>query len=51
VVAKVTERLAVSKQAAHMFGGERFNLKKLSELDVRNHYQIMISKCFGELKR
>ena len=29
VVAKVKERLAVSKQAAQKFDGERFNLRKL----------------------
>ena len=28
-------RLAVSKQAARRFDGERFNLRKLSELEVR----------------
>jgi len=27
--------LAVSKQAAQMFDGERFNLRKLNELEVR----------------
>ena len=51
MVAKVRERLAISKQAAQMFDVERFNLKKLSELDVRKQYQIMISYSFGELKR
>jgi hypothetical protein len=35
VVVKVRERLAVSKQAAQKFDAERFNLKKLSELEVR----------------
>ena len=35
VVAKVRETLAVSKQAASEFAGERFNLRKLSELGVR----------------
>ena len=35
VVAKVRERLAVSKQAAQRFDGERFNLRKLNELKVR----------------
>ena len=34
VVAKVRERLAVSKQAAHNFHVERFNLRKLSELEL-----------------
>ena len=35
VVAKVRERLAVSKQAAQMFDGEKFNLRELNELEVR----------------
>ena len=34
VVAKVRERLAVTKQAAQKFDGERFNLRKLNELEV-----------------
>ena len=32
VVTKVKERLAVSKEAAQRFDGERFNLRKLNEL-------------------
>ena len=43
VVAKVNERLAVSKQAAQTFDVERFNLKKLSELEVRKELRIKIS--------
>jgi len=43
VVAKVRERLAVSKQAAQSFDGERFNLRKLNELEVRKEYQIEIT--------
>jgi len=35
VVAKVRERLAVSKRAAQKFDGERFNLRKLNELEIR----------------
>jgi hypothetical protein len=34
VVAEVTERLAVSKQAAQKFDVGRFYLRKLSELEV-----------------
>jgi len=34
VVAKVREKLEVSKQAAQKFDGERFNLRKLNELKV-----------------
>jgi len=33
--AKVRERLAVSKQVAQKFDVERFNLRKLSDLEVR----------------
>jgi hypothetical protein len=35
VVAKVRERLAVSKQATQKFDVERFNRRKLNELEVR----------------
>jgi hypothetical protein len=35
VVAKVRDRLAVSKQDAQKFDGERFNLRKLKELEVK----------------
>jgi hypothetical protein len=50
VVAIVRERLAVSKQAAQKFDEERFNLKKLSELEVRKQYQIKISSRFAALE-
>jgi hypothetical protein len=52
VVAKVRERLAISKQAAQKFEGERFNLRKLNELEVRKQYQIEVTNrfcSFGEL--
>jgi len=35
VVANVRERLAVRKQAAQKFDGERFNHRKLSKLEIR----------------
>ena len=50
VVAEVKERLAVSKQAAQKFDVERFNLRKISELEVRKQYQIMISNRFAVLE-
>ena len=50
VVAKVREVLAVSKQAAQKFGGERFNLRKLNELEVRKQYQIEITNRFAPLE-
>jgi len=39
VVAKLRERLAVNKKAAQKFDGERFNLRKLNELEVKEQYQ------------
>jgi len=50
VVAKVRERLAVSKQAAQRFDGERFNLRKLNDLEVRKQYQIEITNRFASLE-
>ena len=48
MVAKVRERLAVSKQVAQKFDGERFNLRKLKELEVKQ-YQIEIKNRFAAL--
>jgi len=42
VVAKVRERLTVIKEAAQKFDGEKFNFRKLNELEVRKQYQIEI---------
>ncbi len=50
VVGKVWERLAVSKQEAQKFGGERFNLRELNELEVREQYQIEITNRFAALE-
>jgi len=49
MVAKVREKLAVSKQAGPKFVVERFNLRKLNELEVRRQYQIKISTRFAAL--
>jgi hypothetical protein len=51
VVAKVRERLAVIKQATQNFDAERFNVRKLNELQVRKQYQIKISNRFLRLWR
>ena len=41
-----------SKQAAQRIDRERFNLRKLNELEVRKQYQIEITNRFGRtLKR
>jgi len=50
VVAKVRERLAVNKQAAQKFYGERFNLRNLNELEVKKQYQIEIRNRFAALE-
>jgi hypothetical protein len=49
VVAKVRERLAVNKQAAQKSDGEKCNLRKLNELEVRKQYQIEITNRFASL--
>ena len=50
VIAKVRERLAVGKQAAQRFDRQRFNLRKLNELEVRKQYQIEITNRFAALE-
>ena len=50
MVAKVRDRLAVSKQTAQHFDGERFNLRKQNELEVRKQYQIEITNRFTALE-
>jgi hypothetical protein len=49
VVAEVRERLAVSKQAAQKFDGERL-LRKLNKLEVRKQYQTEIANRFAALE-
>jgi glycine betaine/choline ABC-type transport system substrate-binding protein len=50
VVAKLREKLAVSKQAAQKFDGGKFNLRKLNEAEVKNKYQIEITNRFAALE-
>ena len=50
VIAKVRERLAVGKQAAQRFHGQRFNLRKLNEPEVREQYQVEIKNRFAALE-
>jgi hypothetical protein len=50
VVAKFRERLAVRKQVAQKFDGERFNLRKLNDLEVRKQYQIEITNRYAALE-
>ncbi|PNF33516.1 hypothetical protein B7P43_G18394, partial [Cryptotermes secundus] len=50
VVAKVRERLAVSKQMTHRVHMERFNLKKLNEVEGKEQYRVEISNRFAALE-
>jgi hypothetical protein len=50
VIAKVRERLAVGKQTTQRFDGQRFNLRKLNEPEVREQYQIEITNRFAALE-
>ena len=47
VVAKVREGLTASKQEAQQFDGERSNLRKVNESEVRKQYPIEISYRFA----
>jgi hypothetical protein len=49
-VVNVRERLSVRKRTAPKFNEERFNLKKLSEVEVREKCQIRISNRFAALE-
>jgi hypothetical protein len=40
VVAKVRERLAVNKQRSHRFHMERYDLKKLNQVQCRENNQV-----------
>jgi predicted lipase len=42
--------MAVSEQAAQKFDVERFNLRKLNELEFRKQYQIKILNKFAALE-
>ncbi|PNF18193.1 hypothetical protein B7P43_G18102 [Cryptotermes secundus] len=50
VVAKVRERLAVSKQSTHRVHTERCNLKKLNEVEGKEQYRVEISNSFAALE-
>jgi hypothetical protein len=42
-VAEVRERLAVNKQRSQRFHMERFNLKRLSEVEGKEKYHVEVS--------
>jgi hypothetical protein len=50
VVAKLRERLAVSKQTAYKVRMEKFNLKKLNKVEGKQQYCVEISNTFAALE-
>jgi hypothetical protein len=50
VVAKVWEKLAVNKQRSHRFHMERFNLKKLNDVELKEQFRVEISNRFPALE-
>jgi len=50
VIAKVRQRLAAGKQVAQRFDRQRYNLRKLNELEVTKQYQIEITHRFAALE-
>jgi hypothetical protein len=49
-VAKLRERISVSKRARHKFGLERFDLRKLDDVEVKEKFQVEISSRFAVLE-
>jgi hypothetical protein len=50
VLAKVRERLAVNKQRSQRFDMERFNLKKLNEVECKEKFRVEVSDRFAALE-
>jgi hypothetical protein len=50
VVAKVRERLAVNKQRSQRFNMERFNLKKLNDVEGKEQFHVEVSNRFAALE-
>jgi hypothetical protein len=50
VVAKIRDRLAVSKRPVNKIDMDRFNPKKLNKWEVKEQYQVMIKNRFSALE-
>jgi hypothetical protein len=50
VVTKVRERLAVNKQSSQRFNMERFNLKKLNDVEGKEQFHVEVSHRFAALE-
>jgi hypothetical protein len=54
MVAKVSERLALSTETAHRFHMERFNFRILNDVEGKEQYRVEIPNkvsSFGKLRR
>jgi fructose-bisphosphate aldolase class 1 len=49
-VAKLREKISVSKGARQKFDLERFDLKRLDDIEVKEKYQVEISNRFAALE-
>jgi hypothetical protein len=49
-MAKVRERLAVNKQRSQRFDMEKFNLKKLNEVEGKEQFRVEVSNRFAALE-
>jgi hypothetical protein len=49
-VAEVRDKLAVNKRRSYGFHMDRFNLKKLSEVESEEHYHVEVSSRFAALE-
>jgi hypothetical protein len=49
-VAKLREEISVSKRERKIFDLERFDLKKLDDVEVKEKYQVEISNIFTDLE-
>jgi hypothetical protein len=49
-VAKLRERISVRKRARQNFDLERFDLKRLNNVEVKEKYQVEISNRFAALE-
>jgi hypothetical protein len=50
LVEEIRERLAVNKQGSHKFHVERFNLKKLNEVEFKEKYHVEVSSRCAALE-
>jgi hypothetical protein len=50
VVSKIRERLAVSKRPVNKMDMDRFNLKKLNEVEGAEQYQVTMKNRFSLLE-